>query len=87
MHAMELPYVFGKPHPFLAPVLVEPLRAAIQSYWTQFATNGDPNGEGQPIWPSYNPGTDQHMTLKESSEAGSGLSQADCDFWDMLAGA
>jgi para-nitrobenzyl esterase len=83
MHASEIPYVFGNPSQ-LAPVLVEPLRAAVQGYFTQFAKIGDPNGKGQAYWPAYNLITDQHMTLKAESEVGSQLSQSDCDFWDLL---
>jgi para-nitrobenzyl esterase len=85
MHAFELPYVFGSPNPLLAPVLVESLRAAIQGYFTQFAASGDPNRQAQPTWPVYDPVNDPYMTLKETSEAGSGLSKDDCDFWDSLA--
>jgi para-nitrobenzyl esterase len=83
MHASEIPYVFGNPGQ-LAPVLIESLRAAVQGYWTQFAKIGDPNGNKQTYWPAYNLFTDQHMTLKAESEAGSQLSQSDCDFWDLV---
>jgi para-nitrobenzyl esterase len=85
-HAMELPYVFGNPSPVLAPVLVEPLRATVQDYWTGFAASGNPNRDGQPEWPAYDAVSDQHMVLKEVSAAGANLAQSACDFWSALAG-
>jgi para-nitrobenzyl esterase len=84
-HAFELPYVFGNPNPALgAPLLVEPLRKTVQTYWTKFAAKGDPNAHGQPNWPVYSTATEQHMTLKAASAVGSNLSKAECDFWASL---
>jgi para-nitrobenzyl esterase len=84
-HAMEIPYVFGNPNPQLAPVLVESLRATVQAYWTQFATTGNPNVDGQPAWSLYSTAVDPHMILKATSEAGSGLAATGCNFWDWVA--
>ncbi|MVF11347.1 carboxylesterase family protein [Ketobacter sp. MCCC 1A13808] len=84
-HAMELPYVFGNPSATLAPELNEPTREAIQSYWSAFAAGGNPNLDSQPEWPGFDAGSDQHMVLKEASEAASELATATCDFWDDVA--
>ncbi len=85
-HAYEIPYVFGNPVAALdAATLVEPLRANIQGYWTQFAKSGDPNGGDRTAWPKYDSASDQHMTLQMSSAVGSALSKDDCDFWDQIA--
>ena len=86
-HAMELPYVFGKPNPLLAPELVETLRASVQGYWTGFAANGDPNQDGQPMWPAFDMLGDQHMSLQTVSEADSHLAKSACDMWDLLLGS
>jgi len=83
-HAYEIPYVFGNPSAALAPTLVEPLRATVQSYWRSFAVDGDPNVDGQAAWPAYDAASDRHLTLKSVSAEGSALSQSDCDFWDKL---
>jgi para-nitrobenzyl esterase len=86
MHAFEIPYVFGNPNALLAAAtLVEGTRKAVQGYWRQFAKAGDPNVSGLPEWPAYDTEGDQHLTLVAEPEVGSGLSTADCDFWDMLS--
>ena len=85
-HAFELPYVFGNPNPSLgAPVLVEPTRAAVQSYWASFARTGNPNVNGQPSWPVYDAASDPHMTLKAAPVAGANLAKGECDFWASIA--
>ena len=83
-HAMELPYVFGKPNGLLAPELNETLRQAVQGYWTGFATQGVPGAEGLPQWPAYDAVSDQHMSLNDPTLAGQGLAQTTCDFWSSL---
>jgi para-nitrobenzyl esterase len=67
-HGLEVPLVFGNldlkrlkfssfkgyPNPPAAR-RAAPLSARMMSYWTNFAKNGDPNGEGLPPWPQYRP--------------------------------
>jgi para-nitrobenzyl esterase len=83
-HAFEIPYVFGNPNPLLAPMLDEPTLATMQGFFMQFAITGDPNGRGPLTWPAYDEATDQHMSLKSMSAAGTGHAKADCDFWATL---
>lgn len=54
-HGMEMPYIFGHLDRQAASWTAadQGLSAAMQSYWTNFAKTGDPNGPGLPVWPAY----------------------------------
>jgi para-nitrobenzyl esterase len=60
VHESELRFVFG----FLstdevADESAHKLADAMQTYWTNFAKTGNPNGPGLPLWPQYNATTKQ----------------------------
>ena len=53
-HTAELNYVFNNLLP--GPAWTEADRVladTMSSYWVNFATSGDPNGKGLPVWPAY----------------------------------
>jgi para-nitrobenzyl esterase len=60
-HGAELPYVFGFPPRRVFFVSTWPWRGIrdaeiaeeMQSYWTNFAKTGDPNGHGLPTWAQF----------------------------------
>jgi para-nitrobenzyl esterase len=59
-HGMEIPYVFqhlNSSNPMMGNRQVtkadEDISEAMATYWTNFAKNGDPNGEGVPSWPAF----------------------------------
>jgi para-nitrobenzyl esterase len=54
-HSGELQYVFGR-RGVKESADPDPRRTAeVQGYWLNFARTGDPNGEGLPAWPRYEP--------------------------------
>jgi para-nitrobenzyl esterase len=54
-HTSEVPYVFGTLDKLQRPWtdVDRRLSATMMSYWTNFATTGDPNGIGVPTWPAF----------------------------------
>ncbi|MGA8570502.1 MAG: carboxylesterase family protein, partial [Candidatus Binataceae bacterium] len=66
-HTAELQYLFtgdffGYP---IGPLShkQEQLSDAMLSYWTRFATTGDPNSSGEPVWSPYNASTNKFQSL------------------------
>jgi len=73
-HSLELPYVFGAlRHPVWNWLTFakqdEALAAAMQSYWTNFAKTGDPNGGGLPRWRPYTAASEQYMEFGNDGRA------------------
>ena len=77
-HTAELPFVFGtvtttRPTfapggPAAGPADVQ-LSAQMQSYWTNFAKTGNPNGPGLPAWPAFTGIGGQVLDLKAAPAA------------------
>lgn len=70
-HGAEVPYVFG--------TASDP---NIQTYWTNFAKNGNPNGSGAPGWPAFDPKNRQYIEFtKDGPSAGDHLRRNFCNLY------
>jgi para-nitrobenzyl esterase len=68
-HGVELPYAFNNPVASWTDV-DRALADAMSSYWVNFATRGDPNGAGLPVWPALEPTAHERMILGPKIEMG-----------------
>ena len=84
-HAAELGYVFGNLGTGGDYTDVDRrISDAMMSYWVRFAKTGDPNGDGLPPWPAFDPGGDQHLQFGEEIRTGAGLHQGGADLFDAV---
>eukprot|EP01094_Clydonella_sp_ATCC50884_P009338 TRINITY_DN1885_c0_g1_i1.p1 TRINITY_DN1885_c0_g1~~TRINITY_DN1885_c0_g1_i1.p1 ORF type:complete len:267 (+),score=70.06 TRINITY_DN1885_c0_g1_i1:174-974(+) len=80
-HGSEIPFVFGYPHAEGAEFTEdeETLSEQMQSYWTAFATSGDPGAD----WPAYTADGVQILGLQTGEvEVLPGYREEMCRFWD-----
>lgn len=54
------------------------LAEKISSYWVSFATNGDPNVDGLPEWPAWEPAQEPFLELGDSVQTGFGWRREAC---------
>ena len=68
-HTGEVPYVFANLTLLKRPwtPVDRRLAAAASSYWVRFATKGNPNGPGAPIWPAFTASSPSVMVLGETT--------------------
>ena len=54
----------------------------VSSYWVNFATNGNPNGEGLPAWPAYDEQNVRFISLGDPVEPRALTDQPRLDFFE-----
>lgn len=86
-HALELPFVFhnlGVINPAAEEVR---LSDNMLAYWTNFAKQGNPNGDGLVTWAAYSLDGDAHQNLDVRIGPGTALRKQYCDFWSQFFSA
>ncbi|HUT54004.1 MAG TPA: carboxylesterase family protein [bacterium] len=89
-HAMEIPFIFDSfdrlpMSLFYNDQNIAPARAlgrVIRGYWLNFAKTGDPNGQGLPQWPAFNPDTRMVQVFDATVRTEPAPNVARCAFWD-----
>ncbi|HLW71029.1 MAG TPA: carboxylesterase/lipase family protein [Candidatus Binataceae bacterium] len=87
-HSAEIQYLMtvgGIPATFTPDQ--QALSAAMISYWTQFAKNGDPNSAAQPLWAPYSSTTDEFQSFVPPTPVVDSIFATDhicTDFWDTF---
>ncbi len=90
-HAFEIPFVFENRELLSIVFLREDARQdalslaeQIQTYWTNFAKHGDPNGPGLPHWAPFVDGNFM-MELATPLRGGHGVLDERCAVWDAVS--
>ena len=59
------------------------MAALMNHYWINFATTGDPNGDGLPPWPRYSADTDELLLLRPKIEVAAKFRARQLDFFQQ----
>ena len=93
-HTAEIPYVFDNfgvsPHPYANRDYTDTdrrLSDILASYWVNMAATGDPNGEGLPDWPAYDPEADAALHIGDTIIVERGIRKERLDFFDRYYAA
>lgn len=71
-HGQDVAYVFqhlDASNPQTTKTDLE-ISEAMATYWTNFAKNGDPNGEGLPVWPAFSDANPVVMHFNQTPQTG-----------------
>jgi len=83
-HGAEIPYVFGT-HSTEEGYDMQ-LSELLIGYWTRFAATGDPNGDGEPVWPFFETVDGAYMEFGEAVRPASRLYPEAIDLAQRIRG-
>ena len=93
-HTAEIPYVFDNfgvsPHPYANRDYTDTdrlLSDILASYWVNMAATGNPNSEGLPEWPAYDPEADAALHIDDTITVEQGIRKERLDFFDRFYAA
>ena len=93
-HTAEIPYVFDNfgvsPHPYANRDYTDTdrrLSEILASYWVNMAATGNPNSDGLPAWPAYDPEADAALHLGDTIAVEQGIRKGRLDFFDRYYAA
>jgi len=85
-HASEIAYAFNNvgSRPWATDADTR-LADRMSSYWANFATTGDPNGKGLPVWAPYDQSAEPYLDLGDAVQVRQHLLKAQLDFLEQAA--
>ena len=92
-HSLEIPFIFDAFDRLPMSMLynkknlpeAKALSKIIQGYWIAFAKTGDPNRDGLPEWPKFEP-ADQKVQILDTAVKTQAAGMAEkCEFWENFA--
>jgi len=87
-HALEEPFLWGDFNLFEWGIEPSPAEVVLSNqmtqYWANYATNGNPNGPGLPVWPAYNLTDEPSLRLDTTIDVVNGYHVAQCGVLDKI---
>jgi carboxylesterase type B len=87
-HASEMSHVFGNPYLPMPDPGSQAVGVAMNAFWSQFATAGDPKYSGAPAtWPGFVPDAnddDERLQFDPGFETVKDFKKTQCAFWREL---